>query len=71
MENLNIEDINLELMEMGANVGSGTCPDCETFLHIIFNPERKKWTWKDLRTIRRSNVRREENAKTDSSGSRI
>ena len=42
MENLNIEDINLELMEMGANVGSGTCPDCETFLHIIFNPEREE-----------------------------
>lgn len=29
-------------MEMGANVGSGTCPDCETFLHIIFNPEREE-----------------------------
>ena len=26
----------------GANVGSGTCPDCETFLHIIFNPEREE-----------------------------
>lgn len=24
------------------NVGSGTCPDCETFLHIIFNPEREE-----------------------------
>lgn len=29
-------------MEMGANVGSGTCPNCETFLHIIFNPEREE-----------------------------
>ena len=31
-----------DFMEKGAKVRSGTCPDCETFLHIIFNPEREE-----------------------------
>lgn len=42
----NVRQGNVDLQECfhgdGANVGSGTCPDCETFLHIIFNTEREE-----------------------------
>lgn len=28
-------------MEIGINIGVGTCLHCKTFLHITFNPERQ------------------------------